>query len=143
MVKKNAPKKKNRLLSSTNPQVAKGDGDKFVQAYIKAMPTWKRKVGERLDAIAQKVIPEVELAVRWNTPFYGTKKFSWFFGFYCYEKYVQVFFLNGSLLEPMPPEESKQKNVRYLNIFENDEIDLDRISDWIEQGSKLPGNRVF
>ena len=137
------PMKKNKLLSSTNPQFVKGYGDKFVQAYIKAMPTWKKKVGERLDAIAQKVIPEVELAVRWNTPFYGTKKFSWFFGFYCYEKCVQVFFLNGSLLEPMPPEKSKQKNVRYLNIFENDEIDFDQISNWIQQGSELPGDRVF
>ena len=88
MAKEKYADEKNKLLSSTNPQVVKGDGDKFVQAYIKAMPTWKKKVGERLDAIAQKVIPEVELAVRWNTPFYGTRKFSWFFGFYCYEKYV-------------------------------------------------------
>jgi hypothetical protein len=93
------------------------------------MPGWKRAVGRKLDSIAQKIIPEVQLAVRWNTPFYGTKKFHWFFGFYCYQKYVQAFFLNGALLEPMPPEESKQKNVRYLNIFENDEIDEFQIGD--------------
>jgi len=47
------------------------------------------------------------------------------------------------LLEPLPPEKSKQKNVRYLNIYENDEIDFDQISNWIQQGSELPGERVF
>jgi hypothetical protein len=143
MNKRKPSKTETKVLSSTNPQVVKGDGDEFVQTYIQAMPTWKKEVGIKLDKIAQKIIPEVQLAVRWNTPFYGTKKFNWFFGFYCYEKYVQVFFLNGSMLKPMPPEESKQKNVRYLNIFENDEIDFDQISEWIKQGSQLPGDKVF
>jgi hypothetical protein len=33
------------LLSGGNPQIAKGDGDAPVQAYIAAMPGWKRDIG--------------------------------------------------------------------------------------------------
>src|SRR5262245_40154322 len=39
------------LLAGGNPQIAKGDGDVPVQAYIAAMPGWKRDVGRRLDAL--------------------------------------------------------------------------------------------
>ena len=35
---------KSVLLSSGNPQVAKGHGDAPVQAYIEAMPGWKSEV---------------------------------------------------------------------------------------------------
>ena len=38
------------LLAGGNPQIAKGYGDAPVQAYIAAMPGWKRDVGRRLDA---------------------------------------------------------------------------------------------
>jgi hypothetical protein len=132
-----------KLLSSGNPQVEKGDGNSYVQAYINAMPGWKRKIGKTLDQIADKTVPEIQKAVRWNTPFFGTKEHDWFFGFYCYKKYVQVFFLNGEKLKPMPPVKSKQKNVRYLNIFENDELDTSQIEKWLKQGCKLPGEKVF
>lgn len=37
-----------KRLSSGNPQIAKADGDAPVQAYISAMPDWKRDLGERL-----------------------------------------------------------------------------------------------
>jgi hypothetical protein len=33
------------LLAGGNPQIAKADGDAPVQAYIAAMPSWKRDVG--------------------------------------------------------------------------------------------------
>lgn len=32
------------LLSGGNPQIPKGDGDAPVQAYIAAMPEWKRAI---------------------------------------------------------------------------------------------------
>lgn len=132
-----------KLLSSGNPQVEKGDGDKSVQVYIRAMPGWKQSIGKTLDRIAQKAVPKLQKAVRWNTPFYGTEEQDWLFGFYCYEKYVQVFFLNGDKLDPLPPVKSKQKNVRYLNIFEEDELDTLQIECWFEQSSKLPGEKLF
>jgi hypothetical protein len=42
------------LLSGGHPQIAMGEGDGPVQAYIAAMPDWKRAVGERLDALDEK-----------------------------------------------------------------------------------------
>src|SRR5262245_48650382 len=59
------------LLSGGNPQIAKGDGDAPVQAYIAAMPGWKRDVGRRLDALITRTLPKVQKAVKWNSPFYG------------------------------------------------------------------------
>jgi len=37
------------VLSGGNPRIAKGDGDAPVQAYIAAMPGWKRDLGRRLE----------------------------------------------------------------------------------------------
>ena len=37
------------LLTAGNPHIAKADGDAPVQAYIGAMPDWKRDVGRYLD----------------------------------------------------------------------------------------------
>ena len=59
------------LLSGGNPQIAKADGDAPVQAYIAAMPGWKRDVGRRLDTLITRTVPGVRKAVKWNSPFYG------------------------------------------------------------------------
>ena len=130
------------LLSGGNPQIAKGYGDEPVQAYIAAMPGWKRDVGRRLDEIIVRTIPEVQKAVKWNTPFYGLDGKHWFLGFHCITKYVKVAFLQGASLEPMPPGTSKQKDVRYLDIYENDEIDEVQFADWVNQASLLSGEKL-
>jgi hypothetical protein len=127
------------LLSGGNPQIAKGDGDAPVQAYIAAMPGWKRDVGRRLDALIVRTLPHVRKAVKWNSPFYGIAGNGWFLSFHCVTRYVKVAFFNGASLQPLPPGESKQKDVRYLHIHEGDTIDEARIGDWIRQASKLPG----
>ena len=44
------------LLSGGNPRVAKAEGDAPVQAYIAAMPGWKRDLGERLDALIGRAV---------------------------------------------------------------------------------------
>jgi hypothetical protein len=59
------------LLAGGNPQIAKADGDAPVQAYIAAMPGWKRDVGRRLDALIVRTVPGVRKAVKWNSPLYG------------------------------------------------------------------------
>jgi hypothetical protein len=46
------------LLAGGNPQMAKADGDAPVQAYIAAMPGWKRGVGRRLDSLIVRTVPE-------------------------------------------------------------------------------------
>jgi hypothetical protein len=107
------------LLSGRNPQIAKGDGDAPVQAYIAAMPGWKRDVGRHLDALIARTVPGVRKAVKWNSPFYGAENDAgWFLSFHCFTKYVKVTFFRGTSLRPVPAGESKHKEVRYLDIHE-------------------------
>ena len=130
------------LLSGGNPQIAKGDGDAPVQAYIAAMPGWKRDVGRHLDALIVRTIPGVRKAVKWNTPFYGGEdQGGWFLSFHCFTKYVKVTFFRGTSLRPLPPGESKHKEVRYLDIHEDD-LDETQFLDWVKQASRLPGERM-
>ena len=128
-----------KLLSGGNPQIAKEDGDAPVQAYIRAMPGWKRGVGKKLDTLIVKTIPKVKKAVKWNSPFYGMEDNGWFLSFHVFTRYVKVTFFYGALLEPKPPGESKHKDVRYLDIHENDEIDEAQMKKWLKQAAALPG----
>lgn len=132
-----------KLLSGGNPQIAKADGDAPVQAYIAAMPGWKRDVGRRLDALIVRTVPGVRKAVRWNTPFYGIEGQGWFLGYHCITKYVKVAFFRGASLHPLPPGESRQKDVRYLDIYEDDQLDEQLVASWIRQASELPGENLF
>jgi hypothetical protein len=131
-----------KLLSGGNPQIAKGYGDAPVQAYIAAMPGWKRDVGRRLDAIIVRTVPSVYKAVKWNSPFYGIEEGVWFLGIHCFTKYVKVAFFRGTSLRPVPPGESKQKEVRYLDIHEDDHLDEAQFAAWVKQASLLPGERM-
>ena len=128
-----------KLLAGGNPQIAKADGDAPVQAYIAAMPGWKRETGSRLDALIVRTVPEVRKAVKWNSPFYGVEGQGWFLNFHCFTRYVKVAFFRGSSLQPLPPGESKDKDVRYLDIHEGDQLDEDLVASWIRQASELPG----
>lgn len=134
---------KPKLLSGGNPQIPKADGDAPVQDYIAAMPGWKRDVGRRLDALVVRTVPGVRKAVRWNTPFYGIEGQGWFLAFHCITKYVKVTFFRGTSLRPVPPVESKVKDVRYLHIHEDDQLDEELLASWIRQASKLPGENCF
>ena len=130
------------LLSGGNPQIAKGDGDAPVQAYIAAMPGWKRDVGRHLDALIVRTAPGVRKAVKWNSPFYGVEsQGGWFLSFHCFTKYVKVTFFRGTSLRPLPSGESKHKEVRYLDIHEDD-LDETQLVDWVKQASRLPGERM-
>lgn len=137
MSDKNEPK----LLSSGNPQMPKGVGNAPVQAYIAAMPDWKSDIGRRLDNIVERVFPNVQKAVKWNTPFYG-KKDGWFLAMYCYRQYVQLTFMRGTSLTPLPPVPSKVEGTRYFNIHERDELDEAQIESWVKQASTLPGVKL-
>lgn len=127
------------LLSGGNPQIAKAFGDEPVQAYIAAMPGWKREIGRRVDAIIVRALPGVCKAVKWNSPLYGVESGVWFLSFHCFTSYVKVTFFRGKDLAPMPPGASKQKDVRYLDIREGDEIDEQLFADWVRQASGLQG----
>ena len=134
------------LLSGGNPQIAKAYGDAPVQAYIAAMPGWKSDVGRRLDALITRTVPGVYKAVKWNSPFYGFEGQgfegpAWFLSFHCFTKYVKVTFFRGAQLDPVPPGSSKYKDVRYLDIYE-DQLDEAQFAAWVKQASQLPGERM-
>ncbi|MBB1509311.1 DUF1801 domain-containing protein [Tessaracoccus sp. MC1756] len=131
-----------KLLSGGNPQIPKGEGPGPVRDYIAAMPGWKQPIGQRLDELIVKAVPDVRRAVKWNQPHYGNEGDGWFLSFRCYTRYVQVQFLKGTSLEPMPPKESMHAEVRYLDIHEDDDLDEAQLRSWIEQASKLPGERM-
>jgi len=127
------------LLSGGNPQIAKGYGDAPVQAYIAAMPGWKRDVGRRLDALIARTVPGVRKAVKWNSPFYGVEGQGWFLNFHTFTKYIKVAFFRGTSLRPVPPGASKHKEVRYLDIREDEPLDESQLGAWIRQAAALPG----
>jgi hypothetical protein len=133
---------KPKLLSGGNPQIAKAHGDAPVQAYIAAMPGWKRDVGRRLDALIVRAVPDVHKAVKWNSPLYGIEGQGWFLGIHCFTKYIKVAFFRGTSLRPVPPGESKQKEVRYLDIHEDHPLDETQFAAWVKQASQLPGERM-
>ena len=128
-----------KLLSGGNPQIAKANGDAPVQAYITAMPGWKRDVGRWLDALIVKNVPNVRKAVKWNTPFYGIEGQGWFLGVHCFTRYVKVAFFRGTSLRPLPPGASKVKDTRYLDLREGDRLDEAQMAAWVKQAAALPG----
>jgi hypothetical protein len=130
------------LLAGGNPQIPKGYGDAPVQAYIAAMPGWKRDVGRRLDALIVRTVPDVHKAVKWNSPFYGVEGDGWFLNVHCFTRYVKVAFFRGTFLRPMPPGESKHKEVRYLDIHEHEQLDEAQLAAWVKQASELPGEHM-
>jgi hypothetical protein len=149
VARKTAPKRvatKPALLAGGNPQIAKADGDAPVQAYIAAMPGWKRDVGRRLDALIVRTVPGVRKAVKWNSPFYGIEGQcegqGWFLSLHCFTKHIKVAFFRGASLRPVPPGESKSKDTRYLDIHEADPFDEAQLAAWVKQASQLPGERM-
>ena len=129
------------LLSGGNPQIAKGHGNGPVQAYIAAMPGWKSAVGRAIDAIVEREVPVVVKAVKWNSPFYGMARDSWFLSLHCFNAYVKLTFFQGAGLQPPPAVTSKQSQVRYHHIHEGDAFDS-QLADWVRQASRLPGEKL-
>jgi hypothetical protein len=127
------------LLSGDNPQIAKADGDAPVQAWIAAVPGWKRAVARRLDELITRTVPGVKKAVKWNSPFYGVEGQGWFLSVHAFTNYLKVGFFRGAMLRPLPPGESKQKEVRYLDLHEGDAFDEAQLATWVRQAATLPG----
>ncbi len=123
------------LLSGGNPQIAKGHGDAPVQAYIEAMPGWKRDVARRVDAVITRTVPDVHKAVKWNSPFYGIDGQGWFATVHALTKYVKVTFFQGAALRPVPPGSGKDPDARWIDIHEG-ELDEAQLAKWAKQAAK-------
>jgi hypothetical protein len=132
-----AKAKPSRLLSGGNPQVAKADGDAPVQAYLAAIPGWKRDVGRRLDALIVRNAPKARKAVKWNSPFYGIEGNGWFVSFHVFTNYVKVSFFRGTSLRPVPPG-GTGKDARWIDVHEDD-LDEKQMASWVKQAAALPG----
>ena len=127
-----------RLLAGGNPQIPKGDGDAPVQAYIAAMPGWKSDLGRCLDELIVRTVPGVRKAVRWNSPFYGVEGAGWFLSYHVFTRYGKVTFFRGASLEPLPPGAGKDRNARWVDVYEG-ELDEERMAAWVRQAAALPG----
>jgi hypothetical protein len=130
------------LLSGGNPQVPLGYGQEPVDYFIEACPGWKSGLARQLDDLITQAVPGVQKAVKWNTPMYGVEPDRYFAGFHCLNRYIKVSFHQGSRLEPLPPGTSKQAAVRYLDIYEDDVLDEGQFIDWMQQASRLGGEKM-
>ena len=128
-----------RLLAGGNPQIGKAEGDAPVRAYLEAVPGWKRAVGRRLDTLITDALPGVQKAVKWNSPFYGVAGQGWFLSFHCFTRYIKVTFFKGAALDPLPPGESKHREVRYLDVPQGGLGDEEQFTRWVKQASTIPG----
>lgn len=128
-----------KLLSGGNPQIAKADGDAPVQAYIRAMPGWKRDIGKRIDEVIERAVPKVRKAVRWNSPFYGVEGLGWFASTHVLTKYIKITFFAGKSLDPIPPGGTpKSGAARWIDIHEG-EFDAAQLTKWVKQAAKIEG----
>jgi hypothetical protein len=125
------------LLSDGDPRIAKADGDAPVQAYIAAMPGWKRNTGKRLEALIVRNVPNLRKAVKWNSPKYGLEGQGWFLGFHVFTRYVKVTFFRGTSLRPVPPG-GTGKDARWIDIHEDD-LDEAQVATWVKQAAALHG----
>ena len=126
------------LLAGGNPQIAKADGDEPVQAWIAAAPGWKQDVARTLDTLIVRTLPDVQKAVRWNSPFWGSDD-GWFLSVHCLTRAVKVTFFDGVSLDPQPPVATKDGRARCVNIAAEAEIDDERFTAWLRQAAELPG----
>ncbi len=134
------PREPVKLLTGGNPQIAKADGVAPVEAYIAAMPGWKRNLGERLDALIVQQVPHVRKAVKWNSPFYGIEGQGWFLSFHVFTRYVKVTFFDGTSLRPVPPGGTeKSQAARWIDLYEDQPFDEPQLAKWVKQAAVLPG----
>ncbi len=125
------------LLAGGNPQIAKAEGDAPVQAYIAALPGWKRGLAKRLDALIARHAPGVRRAVKWNSPFYGMEGRGWFVSFHAFTHYLKVTFFRATSLRPVPAG-GTGKDARWIDIHEHD-FDEAQLATGVKQAAALPG----
>lgn len=126
-----------KLLSGGNPQIAKAEGDAPVQAWIAALPGWKRDVGRRFDALVTHTVPGACKAVKWNSPLYGVEGQGWFLGIHAFAGFLKVSFFRGAALRPAPPG-GKGRDARWIDVHGHD-LDEVQMAAWIRQAAALPG----
>ncbi|MBN8551291.1 MAG: DUF1801 domain-containing protein [Caulobacterales bacterium] len=131
-----------KLLAGGNPQIAKGFGQAPVDAWIAAAPGWKSTTAGELDALITRLVPDVQKAVKWNSPLYGLDGKTWFLSFHAMTRYIKVALHNGVALTPPPPVGSKQPRIRYVHLHEGEAVETPQLVSWITQAAALPGEKM-
>ena len=63
-------------------------------------------------------------------------------GYACFTNYVKVVFFRGTSLRPVWPASPRAKDVRTLDIREDDQLNEAQLAAWVKQASQLPGKRM-
>lgn len=137
---KRAPAKKapGSAAGSRITGLKKAEGKGPVQAYFAKIPPEHRAIGERIDKIVEKTVPDVRRAIKWSSPMWGLEGRGWFAAFGSFKNYTKVNFFKGAALKPQPPE-GEGKEMRSVNIATLADLDEKQMASWLKQAAAMPG----
>lgn len=115
-------------------------GNQPVFAYIASLPQPQRAIAERIDRLAADSLPGLERSVKWGMAYYGVGD-GWCFSCGAFASHVKLMFINGTTLDPVPPETpvAMGKATRGVELASLDDIDEDQIVAWMRQITAKPG----
>ena len=115
-------------------------GDKPVFAYIASLPQPQRGIAERVDALAAKTLPSLQRCVKWGMSYYGVGD-GWCFCCGGFADHVKLMFVNGAVLQPVPPVTpvAMGKSTRGVELESLDDLDERQIAAWMIQVAAVPG----
>jgi hypothetical protein len=116
------------------------DGDKPVFAYIASLPQPQREIAERVDALAAKTLRGLQRSVKWGISWYGVGD-GWCFCCGAFAGHVKLMFVNGTMLEPVPPVTpiGMGKATRGVEPKSVSDLDERQIIAWMKQATAVPG----
>ena len=114
------------------------DGAAAVNAFVAALPGWKREVAARFDELVEDEVPDVRRAVKYHQPFYGVEDRGWFASFSAFSKHVKLSFVCESYLDPRPPKATDPSR-QALDVEESDALDEEQVAAWVRQAADDPG----
>ena len=115
-------------------------GDKPVFAYIAGLPQPQRGIAERIDRLAADHLPGLQRSVKWGMAYYGVGD-GWCFCCGAFASHVKLMFVNGVVLDPVPPVTpvAMGKSTRGVEISSPEDIDERQLVAWMKQITALPG----
>jgi hypothetical protein len=115
-------------------------GDKPVFAYISSLPHPQRGIAERVDVLAAKTLPGLQRAVKWGMSYYGVGD-GWCFCCGGFADHVKLMFVNGVVLQPVPPVTpvAMGKSTRGVELRSPDDLDERQVAVWMKQIAAVPG----
>ena len=116
------------------------DGDKPVFDYIATLPEPQRGIAEAVDALAAEVLPDLRRSVKWGMAYYGVGD-GWCFSSGAFVGHVKLMFVNGAMLDPLPPVTpvGMGKATRGVELESLADLDRVQVSDWMKQITAVPG----